>query len=100
MSESFFAPLILPTLIILCSVLTVGFVQNGSAGEYPVSKRASIYFPLYTVGALLMLGGLIHYFSRDMANKVVNMYNLVFIAYALASFSVYLGTYTVSLSLT
>jgi hypothetical protein len=100
----FITPLLVPIFVVVASLCTLGIVNNGSAGEYPVSQRASIYLPIYIRGSLLIAGGLLHFFMNINASsskdKAFYIFNLVFLAYVLASFSNYVGTYSVSLSLT
>lgn len=101
----FIQPMFIPFLIVLCSLFTLGTVHNGQSGELTISNKLKMYIPLYAFGSLILCAGLVHmfytmYVSESSNLKTFYMYNLVFVAYVLASFSLYLSTRTVTLSLT
>ena len=98
----YIVPLLIPVIVILCSLLTLGIVHNGNAGEYIISTKASMYMPLYAVGGIVFGAGLLQWLTdvKEPRLKAIYLYNLCFVAYVLASYSMYLSTQTVSLSLT
>lgn len=88
-------------VLVLSSLFTLGILNNGSAGEYPVMTRASIFLPIYAIGMAVICLGLLQLFEKlDRGVKVFYMYLMVFFAYLLASFAMYLSSQTVSISLT
>jgi hypothetical protein len=97
----YIVPLLIPAIVIFCSLITLGILHNGNAGEYIISKKAAMYMPLYAVGGIVLGIGLLQwlYDVNEPKLKAIYLYNLCFIAYVLASYSMYLSTQTVSLSL-
>ena len=91
--------LLIPLLIIISSMFTLNIVYNGSAGEMPVITKSYKYIVIYTIFITLICSGLLLFFPTLENNKLFYMYHIVFIGYLLASYSMYVASQTVSISL-
>ena len=92
--------LLVPLLIIISSVSTLGLIYNGSAGEMPVTNGSYKYMVIYAICLIAVFVGCLLFFPKvDPPNKVFYMYHIVFLAYLLSSYSMYVASQTVSISL-